>query len=546
MIKHPPIKQSQTVIVTASQMQAIEARVFEAGMPVAALMEKVAGLIARRIQTLYPLPQFSKVGVLVGPGHNGGDALVVARELQFCGYELALWCPLPKLKPLTAQHLAYAQSLGIPRMETVQTLDDRQVWIDGLFGFGLEREIQAPIATAIDWVNGQGTPIVSIDLPSGLHTDTGKILGTACRATHTLCLGLWKRGLLQDRALATVGQVELIDFDLTDRDITAVLGTTPPLQRLTPATVAPYLPLPIPPASHKYQRGRLLLIAGSRRYRGAAVLAGFATRASGVGLVSIAVPTSLQTQVSSQLPEALIIPCAETETGAIAHLPEALALDHFDAIACGPGLTLGAERVVAQVCQAPVPLLLDADGLNLWAQLNHLTQLTRSPAPGDDVPGHWRSFPTVLTPHPGEFKRLFPDLAMAPHLTQDQRAQTGAARSGSILVLKGARTVIAQPQGGTWVNPHSTPALARGGSGDVLTGLMGGFMAVAAASQPDSDFVHALEKMMGMAKLAVWCHAQGACLAAQAHTNLGVNASILGPYLSTAIQQLQRLNIQRT
>jgi NAD(P)H-hydrate epimerase len=437
----------------------------------------------------------------------------VGRELHFQGYEVKVWCPFTGLKDLATAHANYGRSLGIPFVTTVQELEDSQVWLDGLFGFGLERSLTGVVAEGVNWVNSQGRPIVAIDIPSGLHTDTGQILGTAIQATRTFCLGLWKRGLFQDSALAAVGEAELIGFDLPRADIQAILGQTSSLQRLTPSVALAGLPLCIPPDSHKYKRGQLLIIAGSKRYRGAVVLAGLGARASGVGLLSLAVPESLQESVASQLPEALILPCPETEAGAIAQLPSSVSLDRFDSIVCGPGLTLEAGAVIEAVMGTAVPLLLDADSLNGLAQQDSMKRLVD------------RSTPTVLTPHPGEFQRLFPDLALAD-LTQDEKGKQAADRSKAILVLKGARTVIAQPQGTVWINPQSTPALARGGSGDVLAGVMGGLMAIAA--KQSGSWIDAV-------KAAVWWHAQAGCLAAENRTVLGVDAYTLTQFLPIAL-----------
>jgi NAD(P)H-hydrate epimerase len=217
-------KEIEQIVVTQQQMRDIETRLFAVGMPVAALMEKVGGLIARRIQALYPRSQTQQVGILVGPGHNGGDALVVARELHFQGYEVSIYCPFSKLKELTAQHSQYAQSLGIPYSDSHEVLQGCDLVIDGLFGFGLERVLTDSVATAIEQLNQSSQTILSIDLPSGLQTDTGEVLGIAVRATRTFCLGLWKLGLLQDQALDYVGTAELIDFDIPLADVQAVIG----------------------------------------------------------------------------------------------------------------------------------------------------------------------------------------------------------------------------------------------------------------------------------------------------------------------------------
>jgi NAD(P)H-hydrate epimerase len=171
--------------------------------------------------------------------------------LHFQGYQVVIYCPFSKLKELTSQHAQYVQSLGIGWFDSFDALQDCDLLIDGLFGFGLERLITDPVATAINQINQWTKPILSIDLPSGLHTNTGEVLGTAIRATRTFCLGLWKLGLLQDQALDYVGTAELIDFDIPLADVQAVLGNSPRVQRITRASVA--IPLPSSPVTHKYK-----------------------------------------------------------------------------------------------------------------------------------------------------------------------------------------------------------------------------------------------------------------------------------------------------
>jgi len=306
-------EQIEQVVVTAQQMREIEGRIFEAGMPVAALMEKVAGLIASRIQALYPRSAHRRVGVLVGPGHNGGDALVVARELHLQGYDVLIYRPIAKLKELTSQHAQYAASLGIPIYEQIQPLHNCDLIIDGLFGFGSTRSLEGDIADAINQLNQWLQPVVSIDLPSGIHTDTGEVLGTAVRATRTFCLGLWKLAFLQDQALEYMGEAELIDFGIPPMDVWAILGEPAGMLRMTAAAARNYLPLPRPAVTYKYKEGHLLLICGSRQYAGGAILTGLGARASGVGMLSMAVPESLKPLLVSHLPEALIIGCPETQ-----------------------------------------------------------------------------------------------------------------------------------------------------------------------------------------------------------------------------------------
>lgn len=514
------------IIVTAGQMQEIEAQIFAAGMPVAALMEKVAGLISRRIIALYPPERVKSVGILVGSGHNGGDALVVARELHFQGYQVLIYVPFSQHKELTNQHLAYAQSLGIPITSEIDLILTSDLLIDGLFGFGLSRIITDSVAIAIQKVNQANKPVISIDLPSGIHADTGEVLGIAIQAKHTLCLGLWKLGLLQDQALAYLGKLELIDFDIPPANVELILSKSPPMIRVTPELGLASIPISKPLVTHKYQQGKLLLICGSQTYAGAAILAGLGARASGVGMLSIAVPASLKPLLLHHLPEALIIGCPETATGAIADL-STLRVDwqnYYTAIACGCGLSKEVADILLPILRVNCPLLLDADGLNLLAQMGAVATLRQ------------RRSPTILTPHWAEFQRLFPEIA--PTQSRLPSLQQAAIASQSIVLLKGARTAIASGLGGSIASsvescpvaivPESTPALARGGSGDVLTGLIAGLV----AQNPDPV------SLFSTVASGAWWHAQAGIWAAASRTDLGVDALTLSKFLIPSLNNV--------
>ncbi len=501
-------EQLASIVVNSEQMRQIEAGMFAQGMPVAALMEKAASLCAMRLQSLYPLNEISRVGVLVGPGHNGGDALVIARELHLNGYNVLIYCPFSQLKELTAQQAQYCRGLGIPFVEEITHLQQQsQLIVDGLFGFGLERSLTGTVAQIVQQLNQGKSPIVSIDLPSGIHTDTGEVLGVAVKATQSFCLGLWKKAYFQEQALEYLGKAERIDFGITPSQVWQVLPNPALMQILTANLAKNFLPLPRPIITHKYKQGHLLLICGSSRYAGSAILTGLGARASGVGMLSIAVPASLKPLLVAQLPEALIIACPETSTGAIAEL--SLDLNHYSAIACGPGLTLDTQALIEKVLDCDCPLILDADGLNMIAQLDTLTPLVT------------RKAATILTPHFGEFKRLFPHIEFkrGERLTAVREA---AAQSQAIILLKGARTIVTHPQGNTWLIADSTPALARGGSGDVLTGLIGGL--VAQGSTPEKP----LEAIVAT---GAWWHAQAGILAAERHSELGVDGVTLSQTL---------------
>ncbi|MBR8830674.1 MAG: Bifunctional NAD(P)H-hydrate repair enzyme Nnr [Chroococcopsis gigantea SAG 12.99] len=487
----------ESIVVTAAEMREIEEAIFAGGMPVAALMEKAALLVAERIIAL--TSDFSSlIGVLVGPGHNGGDALVVARELYLKGYDVAVYCPFDSLKDLTAQHSNYGIRLGIPFVLKLEDLQGCDFIIDGLFGFGLERELSGRMGEEIDRINSWRKIVISIDLPSGIHTDTGKVLGTAIKASHTLCLGLWKRAFFQDHALEYIGEAQRIDFGITESQLPANIST----EVITPDIFKNSLPLPRHPLTHKYKQGHVLLVCGSERYAGGAILTGLGARGSGVGMLSMAVPLSFKPLLVNHLPEALIIGCEETPSGVIASLPP---LDGYDIIACGPGLTTENPALLQKVLGVECPLILDADALNLLAKIG--VEVLKS-----------RKGVTVLTPHAGEFKRLFQGIDLHDRILATQQA---ASISGAIVLLKGARTVIAHPDGTIWLIGESTPALARGGSGDVLTGLMGGLL---------SQMTHQpVEK--GVALSAHW-HARAAILAASQSSEMGVDGVTLAQYLT--------------
>ncbi len=503
---------SSQVIVTANQMQAIEQLMFQAGMPIAALMEKVSILIAQRLDRLYPISDYANVGILVGAGHNGGDALVVARELHHRGRKVKIHRLLPPSKPLTRVHACYAKRLGIPFVELAE-LESCDLLVDGIFGFGLEREILGELAIAIDKINSWQMPKLSIDLPSGIHSDHGGVMGVALQAQQTLCLGLWKRGLLSEIATPYVGNLERIDFDIPDEMVRQVIGETHSCWRIDPPQVLrDRLPPPRATTVHKYEVGHLLLVVGSQQYAGAAILAALGAKATGIGMLSIAVPLSLKSLILAQIPDALVIGCPETESGAIAELLD-VDLAKYQAIACGCGLSLKAITVVNQVIDSDRPLVLDADGLNILASTNQAVAKLNN-----------RAAMTILTPHWGEFCRLFPTLGMVERL---KALETAVNLTQSTILLKGARTAIAFPQETgkditteVWVNPESTSALARGGSGDVLAGMIGGLLAQ--GMSPSNSAIAA----------TVW-HSQTAIALAKQRSVMGVDPVTLAQNLLT-------------
>jgi len=503
-------------LVSSAQMQRLEGQIFSAGMPVAALMEKVGLAVVAQLQKDFP--QAHRIGILCGTGHNGGDGLVVGRELWLAQKSVKVWLGKPELKPLTADHARYLKALGAEFVESLEELADCDLLIDALFGIGLNRPLGEPWAGAVGWANGSGIPILSLDLPSGLNDQTGEVWGCCIRASHTYALGLWKRGLWQEAALPWVGRLRRIEFGIPPW---AYPEVEVPRLLLRPWQ---HFPADPPLDTHKYRQGSLLGVAGSAAYAGAAVLAGLGSRASGVGMVTMAAPAELKGVIHSALPEVLVYawegipslpPVAVRVSGTKSLKP-------FQAVAVGPGLGETRLPLLELLLRdwAGIPWVIDADGLNALAEMG----VERLPENGIQA---------ILTPHLGEFRRLFPGIPLGDRIEAAQRA---AAQSGAVVVLKGARTVIASPTGECWVNPESTPALARGGSGDVLTGLIGGLVARrrAQAGQPlDAP------ALLSCACAGVWWHAQAAIQLARERGLTGVDPAHLAEHLPKALQSLR-------
>ena len=472
-----PLRDAEHLLVRGSQMAELEQHLFASGLPVEALMEKAALALTQRLQQLDWWPQLQQRGalVLVGPGHNGGDGLVVARELHLAGIAVRIWSPFERHKPLTAAHLRHARWLGIPEPEAPPDPADPAVWIDALFGIGQSRPPGEALETLLEQRQRmQPGRLIAIDGPTGLCADSGQLLGrVAACAALSLSIGLIKQGFLQDSALAWVGQLERIELGLPP----ALLHALPADQPLGLAgddlASAPWPQLA--PAASKYQRGRLLVIAGSEAYRGAGQLCLMGASASGAGSLRAALPHPLAQQLWSVQPHVVLSASLPSHPNGSLHLGglKAEAMERLDAVVIGPGLgaTTPEEAAAEQhawdeLQRFPGLLLLDADGLNRLADLGAQAWLQA------------RQGPTWITPHQGEFARLFADLADQPPLEAAAAAAMGCSgHQRCSVLLKGARTVIAGADGGRWQLRHASSAAARAGLGDVLAGYAGGLAA---------------------------------------------------------------------
>jgi ADP-dependent NAD(P)H-hydrate dehydratase / NAD(P)H-hydrate epimerase len=476
-----PARDSAHLLVSSAQMAALEEQLFASGLPVEALMEKAALALTARLRQDDWWPQLRRRGVLVlvGPGHNGGDGLVVARELQLAGLPVRIWSPFERHKPLTAAHWRHARWLGIPALEQPPQPDEEAIWIDALFGIGQSRPLDDSLVALLGQ-RQQARPggLIAVDVPSGLCADRGEPLGTnAACAGLTLCIGLIKQGLVQDSALAWVGQLERIDLGLPAPLLQTLAPEPPRLLWPNDLQQAPWAPAPT--AASKYERGRLLVVAGSTTYRGAAHLCLQGASASGCGSIRAALPAAMADQLWQPLPHVVVSASVGSHPAGgmeLAQLPPAI-LERLDAVVLGPGLGEAGSSSDSSLWEAlqqlEALLLLDADGLNRLAARGEALAWLRG-----------RRGPTWLTPHRGEFQRLFPELA---HCSALEAAGEAALRSGCSLLLKGARSVVAASDGRRWQLGWANPQAARAGLGDVLAGYAAGRAAMAVATIGTAD-----------------------------------------------------------
>ncbi len=458
-----PPYDAEHLLVDAQVMAQLEEELFAAGLPVEALMEKAALAVAQRLLAEHAaLLERHGAVVLVGPGHNGGDGLVVARELWLAGVTVTLWCPFASLRPLTQRHWRYAEWLGVPRQLEPPDPAAPALWIDALFGTGQNRPPSASLeALLAQRQQRQPGRLVAIDAPTGLCCDRGQPLGAvAASACVTYSLGLRKRGLVQDEALAWVGRLERLELGLPAQQLSALPANTPCGLAPGDLATAPW-PTP-PPAAGKYGRGRLLLVAGSDRYPGAAALAIAGASASGCGSLRAVLPAAVAQGVWQRFPH-VVLSDAEALEGPLE--------ERLDALLLGPGLGPEPPEPArwAQLESFGGLLVLDADGLN---------HLSRRPE-GASTWLQQRRGPTWLTPHRCEFNRLFPELAERPAL---EAAREAAAASGCSVLLKGARSVVAAADGRRWQLLQAAACSARAGLGDVLAGYAAGLGALGVAA----------------------------------------------------------------
>jgi NAD(P)H-hydrate epimerase len=463
-------------IVTSDEMSGIEQACGRAGITTSALMENAGRAFAGQVELILGGVAAKSVCVLAGPGNNGGDGLVAARFLYDRGARVTVG--LCGARPDGDNNLVLVQERGIdcfeisgeqPCADLEEALFSAEAAVDAVFGTGRKRPIAGAAAVALRALaqHKRLNPnflILALDVPSGLDSDSGEPDPLTPAADYTITLGLPKYGLFTPAGAARAGETIV-----TDICIPPAFSETLRTELLTPNWARAVMPQRSPFA-HKGTFGKALLVAGSQAYPGAAILAASGAARSGVGLVTLAVTPSLQALISAGLPEATWLPLPEESPfmpagGAVEAVVSAAAA--YDAILIGSGL--GPSLPVQAFLTALLPalgtrkLVLDADGLNALSV----------------IPEWWRAltFGAVLTPHPGEMARLLGTSVAEVEASRIGAARVSAEKWGQVVVLKGAFTVIASPDGRVRLSPFANAGLATAGTGDVLAGVITALLA---------------------------------------------------------------------
>ncbi len=516
-------------IVTADQVRQIENQAVNLGVSLETLMENAGNAVAAQVRQVLHSAVGKRVLVLVGPGNNGGDGLVAVRYLHDWGAKVNI-C-LCASRAQNDRNLKLAMQCGIPIIHAYEgraladlcaSISSADVIIDALFGIGKIRPIEGifkEVLQNVSMVKGtKSKPVlVAVDLPSGLDSDTGEVEPSCPSADITVTFGYPKIGLFSFPGAEKVGKLVIADIGIPQdlaQDIDVELITEEWVRETLPQR---------PLNAHKGSFGKALVIAGSIKYIGAAYLACMGAARVGAGLVTLATASSLQPILASKLTEITYIPLPEAETGVIGSQAIStlqLELSNYDVLLLGCGLGQHPETVEfvkslltdSSQLSAVNCLILDADAVNTLAQ----------------IPQWWRKLrqDAILTPHPGEMARL---LGISAKEVQESRlsiTQRSAKKWKKTVVLKGANTIVAAPNGEAKVNNAANPALASAGTGDVLAGAVAGL-----AAQGLSPF--------DAAACGVYLHSRAGDIVAEELGDAGVIATDLLPVLPKVIKALR-------
>ncbi len=462
-----PTIDSEHLIVDSKQMLILEKEMFSDGMPQEALMEKAGIQISRWLLKKKPLLKHG-ITVFIGPGHNGGDGAVIARELFLRGFYVQVWCPFPIKKTLTNNHLNYLTSIGVTKLVEPPNANGKELWIDAVFGNNQTRKVDYKLIKLFNqkFHNKYGK-VVSIDVPTGLCPDKGEpFLDNAVKADYTLAIGLYKIGLTQDSALPFIGELHHIDVGIPTSKLSKV---DKKIFKVTYKDIK-NIDLPsLPKNYNKYQRGRTLLIAGSEKYPGAAYLALKGAISSGAGFISAVLPGIVAESIGQVAPEIVLkgtMQCKKNGNASIYSALKNIDLSGYESLAVGPGIGIDNddwEKSIDFLIGFKGLLILDADALNRISESRLGPNFFLE-----------RKFKTWITPHSKEFRRLFLNIKSDTNLG----LALNAAKEFNIRVLlKGANSIVADDKK-AWQLFGTDSQTARAGLGDLLSGFVAGSSAI--------------------------------------------------------------------
>ncbi|HEV2544692.1 MAG TPA: NAD(P)H-hydrate dehydratase [Methylobacterium sp.] len=459
---HEPVKHPKAAerLLTVEAVRRVDAAAIAAGTPGLTLMQAAGAAVARRARAL--APDGGRILVLCGPGNNGGDGFVAAHLLAEANYRIDLRL-LGERAALKGDAALAAEAWTGPIGTAEADIPLVDLIIDALFGAGLCRDLEGAARALVEAVNRSGIPVVAVDVPSGIDGDSGAVRGLAIEATETVTFVALKPGHLLEPGRTHCGALHVAQIGTGEAALAAGLaGEARALYRNAPGLWR--LPR-LTAGSHKYTRGHALVLSGPAHRTGAARLAARGALRIGAGLVTVASPAAALAENAAHLTAIMLRACESADD-----LDDMLADERLNALLLGPGLGTGPATcdLVAVAAGAGRALVLDADALTSFrSEVRTLSRHIRD--------GEARA---VLTPHEGEFARLFSGTdAVAEGLSKSERTARAAAIAGAVVVLKGADTVIAAPDGRAAINDHGTPHLGTAGSGDVLGGIIAGLLA---------------------------------------------------------------------
>ena len=470
-----------TKVVTVAQMQALEAASERLGVSTDTLMENAGLACAEFVRRHMGGAAGRSVLLLIGPGNNGADGLVIARHLRRWGAEVC--CYVVRGRPADDPKMSVSLEYGVdvvhvehdPSFDGLRSLlRGSSVVVDAILGAGRYRPLEGTVRQVVETVNRHRTnaperTVISIDLPTGVNPDNGEVDDNALAVDITLALCYPKFGIANFPGAAKTGRIVVLDVGLHPR---APDGMELPVEWMSTESAGRLLP-ERPLDSHKGTYGHLLIVAGSRNFVGASVLAATAAHRVGAGLVTLATPASLYPMAASKLTETIHMPLPEDADGRVdASAAEVIRerIGGYSALAvgCGLGWSDGTSEFIDRVLlsgndRPTLPVVIDADGLNCLSNCDNWSGRIQADA--------------VLTPHPGEMATLYGQSTAEIQSDRLTTAQESAARWRQTVLLKGAHSFVASPNSQATVLPFANPALATGGTGDVLTGMIGGFLA---------------------------------------------------------------------